>query len=271
MLVLVDGDIVGYRCAAAAEKFSVTIAVEWCNNLMEEILSATGATSYKVFLSGPKETNFRYKVDPLYKDNRKDLIKPIYLNQTKEFLVTNWKAETTNGYEADDALGMEQKESGTCIASIDKDLLQVPGTHYNFVKKEFRTVTPDQGLKAFYTQTLVGDTSDGIVGVRGLGPVKAAKLLDPLLPEEYYNACREQYNDDIRYHKNCRLLWIWRSPGDVWSYDKGVHRGCEDDKGKESSVQDWEHQPRDFDTHTTPDMPGFDSSGKVIPYFGIDD
>ena len=135
-----------------------------------------------------------------------------------------WKAILCEGYEADDALGIEAtKDKNTVICSLDKDLLQIPGKHYNWVKKEFKTITPDNGLLAFYTQTLVGDTSDNITGVVGIGPVKAGKALNGLLPEEYYQTCREMYNDDERYYNNCRLLWIWRELGGTW--DLQLHSG----------------------------------------------
>ena len=74
---------------------------------------------------------------------------------------------------------MDTKEP-CVIVSLDKDLKQVPGLHYNFVKKEFDTVTPQQGLINFYTQFLVGDTSDNIRGCTGIGPVKARKAFEEL-------------------------------------------------------------------------------------------
>lgn len=213
---LIDGDIVCYRCACSAEKDPTDIALIRTDLLMQEILAATGATGYKVYISGHGEDNFRRKVDPLYKANRADLTKPAHLTACQEFLVTHWKAEVVRGYEADDAMGMSQTKE-TVICSIDKDMLQVPGNHYNFVKKEFKQVTDDEGLKAFYTQTLVGDRSDNVFGIAGIGPVKAAKVLDPLLPHEYYSACLTLYcGEKERFHNNCKLLWIWRSPGDVW-------------------------------------------------------
>jgi 5'-3' exonuclease len=141
----------------------------------------------------------------------------------------------------------------------------VPGNHYNFVKKLFTTVTEDQGLKAFYTQTLVGDRSDGITGVVGLGPVKAAKVLDPLLPEEYYNACKELYNDDIRYHRNCELLWILRthkSPGG------GIHYWSKDATREESDISSREASAASQHTSVPKNT---DTPSKIVPYFGMDE
>ena len=68
-----------------------------------------------------------------------------------EYLVKEYKAEVCDGQEADDALGINQTDQ-TIICTIDKDLLMIPGQHYNFVKEEFKTVTYLDGLKHFYMQ-----------------------------------------------------------------------------------------------------------------------
>ena len=105
----------------------------------------------------------------------------------------------------------------TIIVSADKDLRQIPGKHYNFVKEELFEVTPLEGLRFFYKQTLIGDSSDNIYGVKGIGPVKAGKLIDCLdTEEEMYYTCRNLYKDDDRFHLNCKLLWILREDMKIW-------------------------------------------------------
>jgi 5'-3' exonuclease len=213
MLVLIDGDIVLYRAAASAEDDDPDIAMIRCDKTMEEILADTGATEYKVFITGTN--NFRRELDPEYKANRKDVPRPRHWQICRDFMERHHKAIICDGYEADDALGMHQTND-SIICSIDKDLLMIPGRHYNWVKKIFSEVTADEGLRAFYMSTLIGDRSDNITGVVGIGPKKAEKLLGTLLPEELYDACRLAYNDEERFHRNCKLLWIWRTVNDVW-------------------------------------------------------
>ena len=215
MKALIDGDIVVYRAAASAEEEDQWVALARADQMMQDILADTSSDSYKVFLTG--SGNFRREIAPDYKANRPDS-RPKHWAAVREFLVTQHKAEVCNGHEADDQLGIQQdKEHGsTVICSIDKDLLQIAGKHYNFVKKNFQEVTKDEGLKALYIQSLVGDRSDNIFGVQGIGPVKAAKALAELLPEEYYEACRNLYNDDERYHLNMKLLYIWQKDNDMW-------------------------------------------------------
>jgi len=215
MKALIDGDIVVYRGAASAETDDAWIAQSRADQMIQDILADTGATSYSVFLTGTG--NFRREIAPSYKANRPDN-RPAHWQAVREFLVTQHKAQICDGYEADDEMGIQQDKTGgtTVICSIDKDLLQIPGKHYNFVKKVFQEVTPDEGLKFLYLQSLIGDRSDNIVGVPGIGPVKAAQALAELLPEEWYDKCRAMYNDDERYHLNMQLLYIWQKPNDKW-------------------------------------------------------
>ena len=119
-------------------------------------------------------------------------------------------------------MGIQQDKETmtTVICSIDKDLLQIPGRHYNFVKKVHTVQTYEDGLKHLYMQSLIGDKSDNIIGVAGIGPVKAEQALAELLPEEWYDKCRELYNDDERFHLNMKLLYIWRKPNDSWEPPK---------------------------------------------------
>jgi 5'-3' exonuclease len=217
VMALVDGDIVCYRAACSAENDEQWVAQTRADKIIQEILENTQAESYKVFLTG--SSNFRREIAPTYKANRPDE-RPAHWQAVREFLVTQHKAIVCEGCEADDYLGMEQGP-GTIICSIDKDLLQVPGRHYNFVKKEFNDITPTEGLRRLYIQSLVGDRSDNIEGVVGIGPVKAERHLSGLFdPRDLYEACRSLYNDDKRFHLNMKLLYVWRKPEDSWEPPK---------------------------------------------------
>lgn len=218
MLVLIDADIVAYRCASSAENDGEEIALLRVEELMRKLLADTQADEYKAFLTGGN--NFRKEINSEYKAHRKDKPIPQYLNICREYLVSEWKASITDGYEADDSLGFSQvgANSETCICSIDKDLLMIPGLHYNWVKGEFKTVSELDGIKHFYKQMLIGDTADNIKGVDKIGPVKAAKLIDPLIYE--YSMCEivsSLYNDGDRFQMNADCLWIWRQEGEQYT------------------------------------------------------
>ncbi len=214
MLVNIDGDIVCYRAAAVSENESLSVACLRADDTMRRILINTQADKYNVYLSG--NNVFRKQIDPQYKANRVNLPRPKHLEDVKAFLVTEWNARIEDTLEADDLLGINQT-STSILATIDKDLNQIPGSHYNFVKEEFYEVTPMEGIRFFYKQLLIGDTSDNVFGIRGIGPVKASKLIDPLATEEeMYFVCRRLYKDDERFHRNCKVLWILRNKDEVW-------------------------------------------------------
>ena len=236
MRALIDGDIVVYRAAASADEEETWIALSRADKIVQDILEDVGADSYQVFLTG--SGNFRRELTPTYKANRPDY-RPKHWQAVREFLVTQHKAIVCNGYEADDEMGIQQDKVGlsTVICSIDKDLKQIPGRHYNFVKKESSEVSPDEGLKFLYLQSLIGDTSDNIIGVAGIGPVKAKRALEDLETEqEWYDKCRELYNDDERYHLNLQLLYIWQKPNDKWHPPQARSNDPEGEQAEEGTA-----------------------------------
>lgn len=215
MRALLDGDIFAYRTAAASEEADERICLLRLDRFVREVLHTTQSDAYNIFLSG--EDNFRYKLFPEYKAHRKDVVKPKWLQQCREYLVTEWNAEISHGCEADDLLGSRQDDT-TIICSIDKDLLQIEGKHYNFVKEEFYDVTYEGGMRHFYEQLLKGDRADGIPGVAGLGEKKATRMLEGCETEqEMFDVCRGAYNDDALMYTYGACLWIWRKEGDIWN------------------------------------------------------
>lgn len=230
------GDLIAYRCAASCEKREkgelvsldpIEIAIARADKLIREILHDTGAEEYKVFLSG--SNNFRYEINPMYKANRvaED---PVHREDLKNFLIQEWKATVTDGYEADDALGINQTNN-TIVCSLDKDLLMIPGQHYSWQiegtsvngkkwvrEARFTNVSELDGLRTFYKQMLIGDNSDNVIGVRGVGEVKAAKLIDPLNTEEgMFAVVHQLYSNQDRFTMNADCLWIQREEGIKYS------------------------------------------------------
>lgn len=235
MLALLDGDIFAFRCAAASENDAFEIAVYRVNESIEQTLAAVGANTYQVWLSDKRENNFRRKIYPEYKANRDDQPSPKHLDALKQYLIDEWQANVAEGEEADDAMGIEQvrrdrvyytmllegQEAGVdrpIICSIDKDLKQIPGRHYNFVKQEFDDVSPLEGLRFFYKQLLIGDRADNIFGVYGIGPKKANAALDHLMHErEMYETVRAMYDSEERLIMNGKVLWIRQQEKQEWS------------------------------------------------------
>jgi hypothetical protein len=114
---------------------------------------------------------------------------------------------------------------GSIICSIDKDMLQVPGWHYNFVKLERQFIDELTGFKHFYTQLILGDQSDNIPGYDGKMRPKVPQFLQPCInsiwgaesESEMYRIVLEMYGDDSeRLKRNAMLLYILRHEGDEW-------------------------------------------------------
>lgn len=220
MIALIDMDLVCFRCSASAENEAYNIALYRAEELLDNILAKTEATEYRAFLSA--KDNFRKKVYPEYKANR-TAPKPVHLEQLREHAMEKMNAELAeNNLEADDMLGIHQTED-TIICSLDKDLLQIPGRHFqweisgkNWSKPDtFIDQTPLEGLRLFYEQCLKGDTSDNIKGISGIGNKKAKTILGKCKDEqELFNTVYDHYATEDEFIMNGRCLWILRSLDD---------------------------------------------------------
>jgi len=178
---LIDGDVLTYRVGFSTLDVDSNIAIWRLRTMIEEMVENVGAERYRVFLTSTDKSNYRFDIDPAYKSNRK-VEKPKHYELLRNHMINQHKAEVIFGMEADDKLGIEQT-SDTVLCSNDKDMLQIPGKHYNIVKKELFEVTPTEGLQFFYKQILMGDNADFIQGIKGIGPKKADKIIDPLINE----------------------------------------------------------------------------------------
>ena len=242
MLALVDSDTPIWSTAFVSEDVDLSIAKSRLDVCIQNILDASGCSEYMLFVSGGN--NFRKEIDPSYKANRTQA-DPKHREALRLHLLDKWQAVECKGYEADDGCGVHQKQDGsTIICGIDKDLLQIPGRHYQWpiVRKGvvvnpggFKEISVEDGWRNLFTQVLTGDTSDNIKGVNGIGPKKAAKLLaECKTEEEMFEVCLNQYIDieaheeticceTERFQRNCDLLYIWRELGITYSVRKEIY------------------------------------------------
>lgn len=234
MVNLLDGDLIAYRASASCEPTKAKpfleppeVAIWRLSDMIERICIATNSSEIECYLGG--SDNFRYNIYPEYKANRKDKPKPTYLEACREQLVTQYGSSIVNGIETDDMLGIRQTQldGNSRICSLDKDLLMVPGQHFNWVNQEFRLVSPLDGLKTFYKQLILGDKSDNIPGfdgaMRGTCPKFIEKLQAPIdnMTEEIdmysyvYDIYAETENSpDL--HVNAQLLYILKEEDKFW-------------------------------------------------------
>jgi len=221
--ILIDGDIIAYRAGFSSNDLTATHAESKVDELISKILEDTEGfadNNYEVYLTG--KGNFRFDIATTleYKGNRKDAAKPVHLKHIREYMISKYEATVSEGEEADDLIAIEATKVGmnAVVASIDKDMLQIPCFHYNITKKELSAVGEFTGLKFFYTQILTGDKADNIKGLHRCGPVKANKILLECDTEiKLWDACVEAYegNKD-RVIENARLLWLRREVAQLW-------------------------------------------------------
>ncbi len=154
------------------------------------------ATDYIVFALDSKGPTFRNEIYPDYKANRdappEDLTKqlPIAIEWIRQMGFAHLAKE---GYEADDiiaTLAKYGKEQGlkVRIVSHDKDLYQmIDDGHvvmYDSIKR--KEITQKECFEKFGVypkdfidfQAILGDSSDNVPGVKGIGKVGASKLIN---------------------------------------------------------------------------------------------
>lgn len=216
---LIDADILNYRIGFATNDESESVAIRTMAHFLEELLllEMPHVSTWELHLTG--KTNFRIDVATTapYKGNRKSE-KPVHYNLLREYLEASWGASVSEGIEADDVLAIRATELGdsSVIVSLDKDLDQVPGWHYNFAKKNLYQIDEQTGLFLFYKQMLTGDRVDNIKGVRGIGDVKAEKLLKDKTEAEMWDICVELLGMD-RAIENGHLLYMLRHYDDSFT------------------------------------------------------
>lgn len=238
---LIDSDTISYASAVCSEGAEEYVAISRLDRMANGIIEASGCSTFQMYVSGG--VNFRYAIDPTYKGHR--LPSPEHREACHQHLITHWGAIETDGYEADDAVGVEQKLDGsTMIVGIDKDLLQIPGKHFQWAiirngivvrEEKHLEISEEEGMRNFFTQMLTGDVSDNIKGIHGIGKVKAPKLLADLhTEEEMYNAVYDAYTFDEeddgtqccnreRFYRNLDLLWLWRQLGVTYSIRREIY------------------------------------------------
>jgi hypothetical protein len=214
---LVDADILCYRCAFVAEHTyyalqmegteiyvqydnavamkaeglggtawtrkevqPVEFALQAIKTTIASIQEKSKAKELKFYLSG--KTNFRddVAVTKPYKGNRDAVARPVHWRACRDYLVGQYGATITTDIEADDAIGTDLGRLGDTgfICTIDKDLDQIAGWHYNWVKGEVYRVTKREADFNLYSQIIAGDSTDNIPGLGGFGDAKARKYLE---------------------------------------------------------------------------------------------
>ena len=159
---------------------------------------------------------FPHNPEKWYKARRTKKHKPAGLKELKELICEvqdreGWrKAIIHDKWEADDSVVLRKKEEGDngIMCAVDHDLLEnIPGRHFNYyesqmhqINMKWEEVTEEEATYAQYLHCIVGDKSDNVPGLTGIGSKKAAKFLEPGMTEsEMWEAVLAAYNRHCDY------------------------------------------------------------------------
>jgi len=260
MLALIDGDVLAYMACKSRWENSVKyfndkaviqldddgkrvpleftveedrgyMEASWHNfkKDLQDMLTSIFIDDYLMAVKG--DDNFRNLLYPEYKLNRHaDPTKQnMFVPTIRQLAVHDEIAVASHGCEADDLLRIWAEQCMTVgqdyvVCSIDKDLLCIPGKHWNMKKRELTVIDELTALRFYYTQLLKGDPTDNIPGVPRIGDVKAAKLLAEIHTEEEFqyvviDQYIQAYGDDWESYllSNGKMIHLQKTPTDFFS------------------------------------------------------
>jgi hypothetical protein len=198
---------------------------------VEGDLKRLGTNKYKAFLG--KGDSFRVELSTLkkYKDNRKEMLRPLHMDAVTEYLERKFKAEIVTTLEVDDACVIEcQSNKNAVIQGLDKDYYGQPVRFFNVNR-------PDEGIQDCnqFGKLWLDDKGD----VRGIGRMHL-----------YWQIASNDTSDN--YAANCfsDIKWAGKSAYkslveaqddvDAWQLLKGIFQYL---YPEEKTVLGWRNDP----------------------------
>lgn len=198
---------------------------------VEGDLKRLGTNKYKAFLG--KGDSFRVELSTLkkYKDNRKEMLRPLHMDAVTDYLERKFKAEIVTDIEADDRCVIEAYNNPTAVVQgLDKD-------YYGQPVKFFNVNRPDEGVQDCnqFGKLWLDDKGD----VRGIGRMHL-----------YWQVASNDTSDN--YAANCfsDIKWAGKSAykslveakddKDAWQKLKGIFQYL---YPEEKTVLGWRNDP----------------------------
>lgn len=229
-ILAIDGDILAFRAAAAVQNVHINsfgyaqpfahvnegkVALD---NMIYWLKENIPADNVEVFLTDGE--NFRKEIDPLYKANRKESVRPLLLDTLKEYLRESHAAYSEAKLEADDILSQAatMPDTKVCVVGKDKDYNTIPGFYHKIGDRDYngkpiiKETAKWEAQRFHLMQTLAGDRVDGYFGCPGIGMERAARILDEsleLFPEE--GVITRGKNKGQKTTK-----WVGKPTDDIW-------------------------------------------------------
>lgn len=244
--VLFDGDYLAYVAATAVE-----VETDWGDGMwtlhsfvedaigsfeaqmsaqLQEVERSLEVTVGEMILcfSDPKH-NFRKDVFPAYKSNRKSKRKPVCYYALRKYLDETYDTVMYPTLEGDDVCGIlatSGRFTNPIIVSADKDFKTIPATFFDTARGTSDSIDELEANYWHLYQTLIGDTTDGYPGCKGIGPVAATKLLDAAVQKQQnlwevvVNAYKKAGFDEDFALAQARCAFILRA--DHYDMNQGV-------------------------------------------------
>ncbi len=208
----VDADFLAYQVSSDPES-SFEEMHRNIDTMIKKLLGYSASEEAVLYLTpavSNKGNRREIALQKPYQENRAKKEKPEFLEPIREWMHKKRDAVMCIDYEADDALCMawnSTEDKNKCIiASLDKDLLMVPGYALNwgsmtieYCKDEFGWIELDtsksakkiieRGTKFFWSQMLTGDPVDNIQGLPKACLSDKTKLCGPVLSFSLLNNC----------------------------------------------------------------------------------
>ena len=222
---LIDADTIYFRAVKATLKAKGIRDI--IDHMMLDIMGQNLSSDHEVAVAVKGRGNFRKELYSGYKSNRPNLPpeEREALNYAHTYMKEKWGAIEATGMEADDLVSIWAYESREdeipyVICGIDKDLKQIPGNHYNYHKRTREFIDDDTAHHYLMVQCLTGDTSDNIPGIKGIGPVKAGKILSGVPMDRRWSRVRAAWRghksgDPSLSYKLLRMLTSWEDLDEI--------------------------------------------------------
>lgn len=196
--LILDADWLCFMAMSAAEQevdwgddiWSITCdhALAWTiltNSIQNIIERRKEWANSKLVMCFTDDVNWRKDVLPTYKSNRKGSRKPLGYKAFVQRVMDceEWQSFLRPTLEGDDCMGIIGTKpsivgvDSVTLVSCDKDFKTIPTQFYWMSTGEILNLTEDEANYWHMYQTLIGDTTDGYSGIKGVGQTVAEEFL----------------------------------------------------------------------------------------------
>ena len=189
MTLLIDADWLIYNSCCACEQDTRWTEHEHTlhsderdiMNLIDnriDVYKNIAGENHDIIMCFTSYPTFRHEIFPEYKIHRIGRRKPLALRSVISNCKKIYDCVSYPNLEGDDVLGLlatNGQYKNPIIVSVDKDMRTIPCKL--IAAEEVEHITEKKANRHWFEMSIAGDSTDGIVGVKGTGMVTATKLL----------------------------------------------------------------------------------------------